>query len=194
MGQELELKYRATPEALDAVRAAFPGAYTEIHMETTYFDTPDGALSARCWTLRCRRENQAFVCTLKTPTADPGIRGEWECECDDIRRAIPLLAAQSGLMELVALTAGGVVPTCSARFTRLALPVKLETGMAELALDQGVLINGGKELPFAELELELKSGDPEEMKALAQLLAHRFSLEYEKKSKFVRARLLGQEE
>ena len=194
MGQELELKYRATPEALTAIRDAFPGEYTEIRMETTYYDTPKNELSARRWTLRCRRENDIFVCTLKTPTADPGIRGEWECECDDILSAVPLLAAESGLEELTVLTSGGIVPTCGARFTRLTLPVALESGMAELALDQGVLLNGAKELAFAELELELKSGSPEELKAMAQVIARKFGLEYEKKSKFARAWLLGMEE
>ena len=194
MGQELELKYRATPEDLCAIRAAFPGEYTEIHMETTYYGTPDGALSARRWTLRCRRENDTYVCTLKTPTADPGIRGEWELECGNILAAIPILAREADLPELVRLTAGGVVPICGARFTRLALPVALSDGMAELALDQGVLLNGAKELPFAEVELELKSGNAQELKALAQTVAQRFGLEYERKSKFVRARLLGQEE
>lgn len=194
MGQELELKYRATPEALEAIRNAFPGDYTEIRMETTYYDAPDGSLSARRWTLRCRRENDTYVCTLKTPTADPGIRGEWELACDDIEKAIPLLAEASGLAELLTLTAGGIVPTCGARFTRLALPVALEGGTAELALDAGILINGAKELPFAEMELELKSGDPEALTATAQAIAHRFGLEYERKSKFARARMLGMEE
>ena len=194
MGQELELKYRATPEALEAIRNAFPGDYTEIRMETTYYDAPDGSLSARRWTLRCRRENDTYVCTLKTPTADPGIRGEWELECDNIEKAIPLLAEASGLAELTELTAGDIVPTCGARFTRLALPVALEDGTAELALDAGILINGAKELPFAEMELELKSGDPEALTATAQAIAHRFGLEYERKSKFARARMLGMEE
>ena len=194
MGQELELKYRATPEALAAIRNAFPGDYTEIRMETTYYDAPDGSLSARRWTLRCRRENDTYVCTLKTPTADPGIRGEWELACDDIEKAIPLLAEASGLAELLTLTTGGIVPTCGARFTRLALPVALEGGTAELALDAGILINGAKELPFAEMELELKSGDPEALTATAQAIAHRFGLEYERKSKFARARMLGMEE
>ena len=194
MGQELELKYRATPDALNAIQEAFPGDYTEIPMETTYYDTPKNELSARRWTLRRRRENDTYVCTLKTPTADPGIRGEWETECDDILTAIPLLAAESGLEELTKLTSGGIVPTCGARFTRLALPVELEDGMAELALDQGVLLNGDRELAFAEMELELKSGNPEELKAMAQVIAHKFGLEYEKKSKFARAKLLGVEE
>ena len=194
MGQELELKYRATPEALTAIRDAFPGEYAEIRMETTYYDTPDQELSSRRWTLRCRRENDTFVCTLKTPTADPGIRGEWECECDDILRAIPILAEASALAELTAVTSGGIIPTCGARFTRQALPVALKSGMAELALDRGVLLNGARELAFAELELELKSGDPGELTALAQSIARKFGLEYEKKSKFARARLLGMEE
>ena len=194
MGQELELKYRAAPDALAAIRDAFPGDYTEIRMETTYYDTPDGKLSARRWTLRCRRENGTYVCTLKTPTADPGIRGEWECACDDILRAIPLLAEESGLDELTRLTAEGIVPTCGARFTRLALPVALESGTAELALDQGVLLNGAKEQSFAEMELELKSGSPAELAALARAIAHKFGLEQEKKSKFARAKLLGMEE
>ena len=194
MGQELELKYRATPDALNAIRAAFPGDYTEFRMETTYYDTPDRGLSSRHWTLRCRRENDTYICTLKTPTDDPGIRGEWETECDDILTAIPLLAAKSGLGQLITFTAGGIIPTCGAKFTRLALPVALANGMAELALDQGVLINGAKELPFAEMELELKSGDPEELKATARFIARKFGLEHEKKSKFARARLLGGEE
>ena len=194
VGQELERKYRATPEDLCAIRAAFPGDYTEIHMETTYYDTPDGALSARRWTLRCRRENDTYVCTLKTPTADPGVRGEWEMECDDILAAIPNLAKEADLPELVRLTADGVVPTCGARFIRLAVPVTMRSGMAELALDQGVLINGPKELPFAEVELELKSGDPEELQELAGTIAGKFRLKTEKKSKFARARSLGQEE
>ena len=193
MGQEIELKYRATPEVLDAVRAAFPGDYTEIQMETTYFDTPDGTLSARRWTLRCRRENGSHICTLKTPTGRSGVRGEWETSCPDIHAAIPVLAREAALPELEALTAPGVKPICGARFTRLALPVALESGMAELALDRGVLMNGERELPFAELELELKTGDPEELKVLAQAIAHRFGLEYEKKSKFARAKGLGTE-
>ena len=193
MGQELELKYRANADALKAIRDAFPGDYTEYQMATTYYDTADGALSARHWTLRCRRENDVFVCTLKTPTADPRIRGEWDTECDDILTAIPVLAEKSGNGELLTLTAGGIVPTCGARFTRQALMLNTGSCEAELALDQGVLMGGGRELPFAEMELELKAGDPLELKAIAQTIAHRFGLEQESKSKFARAKRLSME-
>ena len=54
MGREFELKFKATPEALQRLEATYPGAGQVLQMESTYFDTPDGALSARYWTLRRR--------------------------------------------------------------------------------------------------------------------------------------------
>ena len=65
MGIEYELKFKATPEALDRLEAAYPGKGQLLHMESSYFDTPDGALSARFWTLRRRMENEKSICTFK---------------------------------------------------------------------------------------------------------------------------------
>ena len=79
MATEFELKYAATTAQLSKIRAAVPGEYTAISMETTYYDTPDHALSARKWTLRRRLENGTSVCTLKTPAGGLG-RNEWETE------------------------------------------------------------------------------------------------------------------
>lgn len=52
----------------------------EIHMKTTYYDTADGALTARRWMLRVRQENEKSVVTMKTPgrrlrTRRVGMRG-----------------------------------------------------------------------------------------------------------------------
>ena len=52
MGMELEFKYQGSKEALSAMEAAFGGGFATIVMETTYYDTPERALSARRWTLR----------------------------------------------------------------------------------------------------------------------------------------------
>ena len=76
MGREFELKYRADSGMIAAIRAAF-GDFSEIRMETVYYDTLDAALSRRRWMLRRRYENGTSVCTLKTPLPD-GSRGEWE--------------------------------------------------------------------------------------------------------------------
>ena len=189
MGLEFEMKYRATPEVLTQIGADFPGVYTVMQMTTAYYDTPDGSLSARKWTLRCRQEDEAFVCTLKIPAAG-GARGEWELECDDIHAAIPVLAEQAGLPELVELTKGGIENTCGARFVRRFREMVIGKTVAELALDQGVLTGGGKTAEFAEVELELKEGSREDVIRLASLLAASYGLVQEPKSKVARARAL----
>ena len=72
MGIEFELKFRATPEILDKLRAEVGGEESVIRMETTYYDTREGALSERKITLRRRMENDVSVCTLKTPVRNVG--------------------------------------------------------------------------------------------------------------------------
>lgn len=192
MGREYELKYAATPAVLAALAAKF-GPGREIRMETTYFDTPNCALSTRHMTLRLRRENEAVICTLKTPLAD-GSRGEWEYPATDIQQGIASLLGLGAPAELQTLTAGGVTPVCSARFTRLACDVHTADGLAELALDSGSLCGGTREIPLCEVELELKSGSEEALQALAEGLIRTYILKPEPRSKFSRAVALAQGE
>ena len=186
MGVEFELKYRATPEILQQIDRFAEGACTIYKMQTTYYDTPDGKLSDVYYTLRCRMENDRAVCTLKAPIQGKG-RGEWELSCNNIQEAIPKLCKLGAPADLVDMTAGGVIPICGARFTRIAKTVLLPDCTVELALDQGVLMGGGKEIPLCEVEVELKSGEPAYCEAYARQLALLFGLEYEEKSKFRRA-------
>ena len=67
----------------------------EIHMKTTYYDTADGALTARRWMLRVRQENEKSVVTMKTPGVGYA-RGEWECEGDSPEAAIETLIGRGG--------------------------------------------------------------------------------------------------
>ena len=89
------------------------------------------------------------------------------------------------------LTAGGLTDVCGARFTRLAASLEVPGATVELALDQGVLIGNGKELPFAEVEVELKEGTDETAAAFARALAQEYGLIPEAKSKFARAMALA---
>ena len=91
MGRELEYKYKGTEAAFAALEQRF-GPFTPITMETTYYDTPDAALSNRRWTLRRRMENGVSVCTLKVPLSD-GSRGEWEAEAPSIEAGVEALCA-----------------------------------------------------------------------------------------------------
>ncbi len=192
MGREFELKYRANAETQAAIRAAFPG-FRQIAMETTYFDTPDGALSARKITLRLRKENAQTICTLKTPLPD-GSRGEWECQATDILDGLSQLIANGAPAQIGRLAALGLAPVCGARFTRLATEVATADGTAELALDSGILLGGGREMALCEVEVELKTGSDEAVLALAQALVQRFGLVPENKSKFRRAMALAKGE
>lgn len=189
MAREFELKYRCDAETLSRLAADFPGGET-ITMETTYYDTQDLKLSFHHWTLRRRMENGQAVCTFKSP-ADDGSRNEWEVPCGNIMTAIPKLCRNGAPWELMRCTAGGVYPFCGAKFTRLAKTLTLENATVELALDQGILTGAGKELPFAEVEVELKSGDEQEAIAFTEALATRYALTPEPKAKVVRARELA---
>jgi len=190
MAVEYELKYRATPEVLERIQADFPGNYTVTEMTTTYYDTPGGDLAKLFWTLRHRREGDKHVCTLKTPAGIDG-RSEYEWHCENIQEAIPHMCRQSGSSALAQLVERGLVETCGARFTRTARPFVAGATVTELALDCGVLINGEKEEPFAELEVELKKGFRQEADIIGMLLAEAYGLEAESKSKFQRSKELG---
>lgn len=182
---EYERKFRATPALLSAIDRAFPGDNRIFSMETTYYDTPSGGLSARRYTLRRRLENGVSVCTLKAPAGTA--RGEWEIQWEAIQEAIPLLIAQGAPATLRELVQEGLVPVCGAKFTRIAKTVCLEDGQVELALDKGFLFGGGRELPLCEVEAELKAGTQALCDRFAEALAAQFSLTEERESKFSRA-------
>lgn len=187
MAREFELKYQATPETLRALHQEF-GDFAEISMETTYFDTAEHLLSAGKITLRRRMENGVSVCTVKTPAPGHG-RGEWEMEGPWCPEAAAGLFAQAGLEEI---PFASLLPVCGAKFTRLAKAVDLGDTVVELALDEGVLLGGGREEVLCEMEVELKSGSEEATVQWAQALARRYGLHPQAKSKFKRAKALAQ--
>jgi len=189
MGIEFELKYAASAADFEILKARYP-QLRSIAMENTYYDNPRGDFSRLKWTFRRRMENGKSICTLKTPAEGLG-RAEFEVECANILEAVPKLLAQGAPKQLLYLVAEGVAPSCGARFTRLAGLLELPGCKAELALDEGVLLGGGKELPLREVEVELKEGSKEAVTAFAEALAAELGLSPEHQSKVARARLLA---
>ena len=190
MGIEFELKYAAKTADLEILKARYPHL-RPIAMETTYYDNAKGDFSRLKWTFRRRMENEKSICTLKTPTAGLG-RAEFEVECGNIMEAVPALIAQGAPKQLLLLVACGIAPSCGARFTRLAGLLELPDCAVELALDEGVLLGGGKELPFTEVEVELKAGSQEAAVAFGNALAAELGLQPEPRSKVARARTLAE--
>ncbi len=193
MGIEFELKFRATPEQLAAIGKDIAAPEQHFEMQTTYYDTPEGALSDRFYTLRCRLENGVGVCTFKYPAGELG-RGEAELQGENILEAVPELCKLSGVEELVSLTAPGVVPVCGAKFTRIAKTLQMDDCTVEIALDQGILYGGERTAPLCEVEVELKAGSRQAASAYAAALAFRYGLQQESGSKFRRALALARGE
>lgn len=190
MGRELELKFAASSETLDAMEEKY-APLTPITMHTRYFDTPHQAFRERRWTLRLRLENGRPICTLKTRLPD-GSRGEYETESGDIVSAIPALLEQGAPAELEELAREGLEEVCGARFTRLARIIDVPGGQVELALDRGEFTGGGRTLPFTEAEAELKAGPDEVLARFGRALAAEFSLREEPRSKIQRAMALAE--
>ena len=198
MGTELEIKYAVDDlQKLDCllcdplVREQLTENYRNIPMETTYFDTPDGALQKRQWTLRLRTEGGESVITVKTP-GEGYARGEWSCREAYLEDAVPKLVALGAPEELETLVRAETPgPICSAKFTRIAAVLQLEGARCELCGDIGRLFGGGKSLELCELELELLDGSEDAMLAYARRLAEKYGLREEKRSKFARANALA---
>ena len=189
MGREFELKYAATPAQQQAIYGQFDN-WTEMNMQTTYYDTQDHALSAKKCTLRCRLENGISVCTLKTPGSGLG-RGEWDVigpwSSENVEKLFTAAAEQM-------ISFANLIAVCGARFTRYAKVVKLPECTVEIALDRGVLMGGNREIPLCEVEVELKSGSEVAAAAWAEQLAGHYGMQPERNSKFRRAALLAKGE
>ena len=187
MAIEYELKYQATEDILKQILAEYgqnPCQY--FQMETTYYDTPSGALSARHYTLRRRMENEQSVCTLKTPAEGNG-RNEQEIACGSIEEAIPVFCQTGAPEDFAQLVQEGLIVVCGAKFHRTAITLQLEDCVLELALDKGILTGGGKEIPLCEVEVELKEGDTFSADLFATILSSQYGLTVQKRSKFRRA-------
>ena len=192
MGAEYELKFRSDADTQRSVYTTFPARWQTVTMETTYYDTPSGSLSARRYMLRQRLENGNTVCTLKTK-GEGNLRGEWEVGANSVIDAVPELCKLGCPADLAELAQEGLIPICGARFTRKAGTLTFLKCTVELALDEGILFCGEKEEPLCEIEVEHKSGSMDATDAFARELADIFGLQPESKSKFARALALSKE-
>lgn len=192
MGREFELKFAATKEDHEALHRRYPHL-SPITMESTYYDTPGGDIRQLRWTLRLRRENGIPICALKTPGEGFG-HGEWEVYCAGMDEAVDALLAKGAPAQLREFADAGLSPVCGARFTRLAGIIHAEGCTVELALDDGLLLGGGKEQPLCEVEVELKSGSEDAAAAFAIAIAQEFGLRPETRSKIARAMALTRQD
>jgi triphosphatase len=174
MSHEVELKFDLAAEDVAALRAC-PSLAGEParagRVDTCYFDSKDGAVRRAGYSLRVRRAGGRHVQTVKhKPASAAGlfVRREWEREVAGPGLDKEALAKTPLGRLLDAAGAGPLVRQVRSQFRRTSWLVTHKGSRVEIVLDEGIVAGGGGEAPLCELELELKSGKPRALFALAQ--------------------------
>jgi inorganic triphosphatase YgiF len=175
---EVELKFELSEQALPALseHPAFAAPAVTSRLRSVYFDTPTLALKEACLGLRVRHSEDSFVQTLKWERpASPVTRREWEsqveCEQPDTAGLADTPAAK-----VLDGDGGALEPMFTTTVERTRRLWTLGEDAVEISLDRGEITAGARREPIFELELELKSGDPQALFELAEALSHKASL------------------
>ena len=196
MREELELKLAVTPGELKKLRGdplirslAHRRTSTKL-LHTTYFDTPSHDLRRRGMALRVRQVGKRHIQTLKVPgDGATGLQHYREYEADVTAEAPDVSRIEDASLRQL-LDAENVTqqlePVFTTVFNRSTVPLRLDDGEVELALDSGEIAAGGESLPICEAELELVSGSSQRIYELALALNKRIDFRLETRTKATR--------
>jgi triphosphatase len=169
MATEVELKLDIAADDAAVLPSVLPGAPRTIEQHAIQFDTPDHALAAHGLSLRVRRADGRHIQTVKAGDAGAGLfsRQEWE---QAVPGPTPMLGEASPVRQLL----GADCDRLGAIFTivnhRRQWLVQEGDAQIEVALDASCIRAADRECHHAEVELELRQGDPAALFALARRL------------------------
>lgn len=139
------------------------------HIETTYFDTPDGLFADNGLLLRVRKQEKGKLLSVKQARPTGIARGEWEgAIAGDRPSREELEATPAGAVLAGNGSEHDLAPLYTVAVDRASFLVKHGPAEIEVAVDRGEIKHQDKQLPICELELELKSGEPRQLFALAR--------------------------
>jgi inorganic triphosphatase YgiF len=193
--REVELKFlvgshRKGDFPSRALLGPLGGAKTAI--ETTYYDTRANELAARGLTVRLRKTRKKRILSVKSGSENGIARLEREVEIKD---QWPSPAEWAAVAEDSPLARVPVQrrlkPQCTTTVERLAGDVKWKGSIIETSFDTGRIKTSSGELAIRELELESKSGSPEDLFSFARKLVDRLPLRISLISKGTRGALLA---
>lgn len=173
MSHEVELKFDVADGDVAALKdcpALGTGAPRIVTAETAYFDTKDGFVRRAGYSLRVRRAGGGHIQAVKhKPAAAAGlfVRDEWEAEVPGFALDAAALARTPLGKKIEAEAAGPLGLQVRSAFRRTTWLVARKDSLIEVVLDEGKVKAGRAEAPLCELELELKSGKPRALFALA---------------------------
>ncbi len=166
----------------------------KVYMKASYFDTDDYVLSKSDIAFRVRMEGSRIVASLKwNGASDAGLhtREEVNVPINDETCFImpnPEIFKESDIgRELIALIQEKPLHSLlETRFLRRRLRVDTGKSICEVAIDEGEIVTDFGNLPICELEIELFSGDQEDVSQIGETLAEKYRLVIENRSKYAR--------
>ncbi|MDR3561615.1 MAG: CYTH and CHAD domain-containing protein [Negativicutes bacterium] len=165
-------------------------------LDACYYDTSDHALLQAGVAFRIRKEDNQWIATVKAGGSSAGglhRRQEWNVVIAEPQPSIePFQATEAGPLLTQLLGDSPLAPLFRSIFDRRKTQFAAPDGsQIELAIDQGLLIAGERQEAFAEIELELKTGNPASLLAIGTELSRLFPLTVEPRSKFFRGLCLA---
>ncbi len=195
--QEIELKLAVLdPDEIDRIIAdefllsLSVRPWQTERLVSTYYDTEQHGLMDKHLTFRIRANGKGYEATVKGGGKIVGglhERQEWNVPLKTASADIEIFAA-TGIGDQLREIVNGepLLPLFTTDFMRQSLLVDYGTSVIEVAVDQGEIAAGDQTESLLEMELELKSGVSIDLIILGALLANRFKLRQEGRSKYQR--------
>lgn len=165
-----------------------------VYMKSAYFDTEDHILSKNDVAFRVRMEGNRVVASLKwngssegglhireevnVPIADPA------CLIQPSSNIFKESEQGKAMMELIGEKK--LHSILEIHFLRRKIRVDTGRSILELAIDTGDIITNFGNVPICELEIELFSGEQEDVIAIGDVLVQKYSLVPLDESKYAR--------
>ncbi len=165
-----------------------------LQMRAVYYDTPDGMLSSVDAAFRIRHEGPHVVATIKwggRQTDGLHEREELNIQLsdsfDDSRPTLDVFAESEKGRELIELVGDRpLIKRLETDFLRRIMRIDTGSAICEAALDVGKIVTSAGDLDIRELELELYSGDINEIEHMGGEISKKFGLKPGVESKYGR--------
>ena len=195
---EIELKYRIPGDEIAGKiwenelfsDSEEEGSREELQLVARYYDTAGRALAGEGIAYRVRKEGEHYIATVKWQgESEEGLHSREEL-------SIPVADADAGIdvfsesrigPKLQELTEGEtLVCMMETVIERRRLRIDTGTGIFELSVDKGQVRTSCGDEDILEAEVELFSGETEELISIGEKLQKKYSLEAEDTSKYAK--------
>lgn len=181
MSTEIELKLQLTAKSAKKLAShplLLPLAAQKQHLLNTYYDTPELALHAKRIAMRFRKKGEQWLLTVKSAEPASGglaVRSEWE------KPAFPGVfdfshVDEPSLRDFLETARPQMAAVFTTDFRRQIWHVPFGHSLIELALDRGTIESQGRKSRICEIELELLSGDIDDIFKLTRKLQDKLEL------------------